>query len=474
MNPPDNHLKNNRIIVIDDDPGIRETYLSILSVRKNREVLSKGAELFDDDSTPVQQLQEQFDVTLTEQGEKGIAEVKKAVKDNRKFAVAFIDMKMPGLDGAQTAKQIWEIDGDVKIIFVSAFSEHSPDDINRITGRNGSFYLRKPVNTEEIKQFARALTNEWSLERERERLSEDLKVLNEELEDINQNLNEQVEQQTDMLIQTEKMASIGILATGVAHEIYTPISHINQGLAEIEQKVRGLSEILTAYENLEKLLEQINQKNIQDACRKIAGLKQRHQIQDTLDTFGSTITAVIFDTNNILKIISDLKSFSKEDETEYKHVDIHDLIDATLYVIHDESKHEIEIEKSYDGTLPQIKCFPQKLSQVFINLLINAAQAIGDKGRITIKTEWAKSQRRIGGKKVKITISDDGSGIPKDKLNRIFDPFYTTKSVKTGTGLGLSISYDIIKAHGGRISVKSESEEGTDFTIILPLEIDMI
>jgi len=474
MTTPDNHLKNNRIIVIDDDPGIRETYLSILSVRKNREVLSKGAELFDEEPVPVQPLQEQFEVTLTEQGEKGVAEVKAAVRENRKFAVAFIDMKMPGLDAAETAKQIWEIDGDVKIIFVTAFSEHSPDDINRITGRNDSFYLRKPFNPEEIKQFARALTNEWSLERERERLSEDLKDLNEELESINQNLNEQVEQQTAMLIQTEKMASIGILATGVAHEISTPVSQINQGLTQMEQTVIGVSELLTAYGTLENLLGQDHQQDVQDALLKIADLKKIHQISDTLDTFRSTMTAVIFDTEKILKIISDLKSFSKEDEAEYRQVDIHDLIEATLYMIHDESKYNIEIQKFYDETLPQIKCFPQKLSQVFINLLINAAQAIDESGLITIKTELDKNLRRLGGKKIRITFSDNGSGIPQDKLNQIFDPFYTTKSVKTGTGLGLSISYDIIKAHGGRITVQSSLGEGTHFTITLPLEIDII
>ncbi|MFH2132309.1 MAG: ATP-binding protein, partial [bacterium] len=123
--------------------------------------------------------------------------------------------------------------------------------------------------------------------------------------------------------------------------------------------------------------------------------------------------------------------------------------------------------------LPRIKCFPQKLSQVFVNLLINAAQAIGEKGMITIKTEKGKSLRRMGNKMIKITISDSGCGIPEDKLNRIFDPFYTTKSVETGTGLGLSIAYDIIKAHGGRISVKSKPEAGASFIITLPQEIDL-
>ncbi|MBU2646499.1 response regulator [bacterium] len=473
MESPNHDSKNNRIIVIDDDPGIRETYLSILSAPKNREVLSKGAELFDEVPLPDPRSQDQFDLTLTEHGDKGIVEVEAAVRENRKFAVAFIDMKMPGLESAETAKKIWEIDPDVKIIFVTAFSEHSPDDINRITGRNDGFYLRKPFNPEEIRQFARALTKEWLLERERERLSEDLLNLNEELESINQNLNERVQQQTAMLIQTEKMASIGILATGVTHEIHTPVSQINLGLTRMKQTVVGLSEILAAYGKLELQVEQQSWEKAKTEKQRISGLKQQYQIENTLEALNREVTHALADTERILKIIKDLKSFSKEDEREYRFVDIHSLIEATLYVINDETKYDIEIKKVFDQTLPRIKCFPQKLSQVFVNLLINAAQAIGEKGTITIKTEKGKSLRRLANKMIKITISDSGCGIPEDKLDRIFDPFYTTKSVETGTGLGLSIAYDIIKAHGGRISVKSKPDAGASFIITLPQEIDL-
>ncbi len=459
-------LKNNRIIVIDGDPGIRETYLSILSEPRNREVLSKGAELFDGDLAPFQYSQEQFDVTLADRGDTGIAAVERAVEKSRKFAVAFIDMNIPGMNGAQTAKRIWEIDEDMKIIFVTAFSEHSPDDINRITGRDDSFYLRKPFNPEEIKQFARALTNEWALEREREQLSE-------ELEHMNQNLNEQVEQQTAMLIQTEKMASIGILATGVAHEIRAPLSQINHDLSQIKTTTRQLADLLDGYELLAKEVERNDRKKYQKTIEKLSTLKQQFESDIILESISKTIDYGLADTDKILKIITDLKSFSKEDEAEYRLVDIHDLIEATLYVIYDDSKYDIEIEKSFDETLPQIRCFPQKLSQVFINLLVNSAQAIDGKGLISIKTEQVKALRRMGEPKIRITLTDNGCGIPAEKLNQVFDPFYTTKSVKTGTGLGLSITYDIIKAHGGRITVKSRPEEGTSFAITLPQDINM-
>lgn len=460
------NFKNNRIIVIDGDPGIRETYLSILSEPRNHEVLAKGAELFDTNTKPAHDAPEQFEVTLADRGDTGISEVEIAVRNNRKFAVAFIDMNIPGMNGAQTAKRIWEIDEDVKIIFVTAFSEHSPDDINRITGRKDSFYLRKPFNPEEIKQFAKALTNEWSLEREREQLSE-------ELEDMNQNLNERVEQQTAMLIQTEKMASIGILATGVAHEIRAPLSQINHDFSQIKEMVQHLSGLLNAYKEMASEVEEKDAEKYEKVLTNTRKRIQSLEPETILESIINTIDFGLADVDRILKIVTDLKSFSKEDESEYSLVDLHDLIEATLYVIHDDSKYDIEIEKQFDKSLPKIKCFTQKLSQVFINLLVNSAQAIENKGLITIRTERVKGVRRIGGPKVRITVTDTGCGIPADKLNQIFDPFYTTKSVKTGTGLGLSIAYDIIKAHGGRISAKSQVGEGTTFTVLLPQSINI-
>lgn len=465
MNEFNDAPRNNRIIVIDGDPGIRETYLSILSEPRNREVLARGAELFDDEPEVSGDAVEQFDVTLADRGETGLEAVQKAVAEDCRFAVAFIDMNIPGINGAETARRIWEIDEHIKIIFVTAFSEHSPDDINRITGRSDSFYLRKPFNPEEIKQFARALTDEWMLERERERLSA-------ELENMNQNLNEQVEQQTAMLIQTEKMASIGILATGVAQEIRAPLSQLEHDLAQIKENLQHLSVLLGGYDSLYRAVERKDRKKYAMHLDKLQQIRSQIESDVNLESIEKTIDFGLADVERILKIVTDLKSFSKEDETEYQQVDIHDLIEATLYVIHDDSKYDIEINKNFEQSLPPIKCFPQKLSQVFINLLINAAQAIEGKGLITITTERVKSKRRLGEPKIRITVADNGCGIPADKLNRIFDPFYTTKSIKTGTGLGLSIAYDIIKAHGGRITVRSSVGEGTVFSITLPQEIN--
>ncbi len=173
--------------------------------------------------------------------------------------------------------------------------------------------------------------------------------------------------------------------------------------------------------------------------------------------------------HRVQKIVEDLKTFSRIDEAELKHIDLNELIDATLNIIWNELKYKAEVIKDY-GDLPEVKCFAQKISQVLMNLLMNAAQSIEKRGTINIATRYVKDGRRAKDEQVEIRISDTGSGIPQNKLTKIFDPFFTTKPVGQGTGLGLSVTYDIVKAHGGVIVVESEEGAGTTFIVTLPLE----
>ena len=161
-----------RILIIDDDPGVREAYDQILSAEPVSDIMSRGIELFAEQDVDIPARPDgQYDITLTDCGEAGVAAVKESVGSRRPFAAAFIDMMMPGIDGAETAKQIWGIDSDIKIVIVTAYSDYTPDDIVNLVGREDLFYLRKPFNPAEIRQFARALTNQWELEREKEVLA---------------------------------------------------------------------------------------------------------------------------------------------------------------------------------------------------------------------------------------------------------------------------------------------------------------
>jgi signal transduction histidine kinase len=187
-----------------------------------------------------------------------------------------------------------------------------------------------------------------------------------------------------------------------------------------------------------------------------------------------SLFAMIDESNQVIRsgasrvgeIVRRLRSFARLDEAELKKVDLHEGLEDTLTLVHHEIKHNIQVVRQY-GKLPAMSVYPSRLNQVFLNLLNNARQAIRDKGTITIKT-W------IEGKTANISISDDGIGIPRENLARIFDPGFTTKGVGIGTGLGLSICYQIMKDHRGRIDVESEVGKGSTFTLRLPTNLDEI
>ncbi len=245
------------------------------------------------------------------------------------------------------------------------------------------------------------------------------------------------------LVQSEKMASLGTLVAGVAHEINTPLGSINSN-ADVSRRAL---EILHAYlkdpgtQPGEALPERVGQ-----------------ALTILLEANATTLTA----TQRIVGIVRSLRNFARLDEAELKEVDIHEGIESTLTLTYHEFKRRIQIEKSY-GQVPLVWCYPSQLNQVFVNVLVNAIHAIPDKGTITIATQQV-------GADVTVAISDTGIGIPPENLKRIFDPGFTTKGVGVGTGLGLSIVYKIVAAHDGRIDVASDVGKGTTFTITLPIK----
>lgn len=200
---------------------------------------------------------------------------------------------------------------------------------------------------------------------------------------------------------------------------------------------------------------------------QVNNIKEENTIDVIMDDLEDLADESIEGVERIKTIVNDLKTFSRIDESEHKHIDINKAIDTTLNIINNELKYKVTIEKNYEK-IPKIKCFPQKISQVFMNLLINAGQAIEDTGVIKISTREVSIGRREEDRFIEIIISDTGCGIPAENLTRLFDPFFTTKPVGTGTGRGLSIVYEIIKSHKGNIEVNSKLGEGTQFVIYLP------
>jgi two-component system NtrC family sensor kinase len=257
------------------------------------------------------------------------------------------------------------------------------------------------------------------------------------------------------ILQQEKMASIGQLAAGVAHEINNPVAFISSNLGTLEKYMRRLTDFIGAQAQAIKQLKAQNVSNNLEEKRK--ELKIDHTIADAQKLLEESLDG----TDRVQKIVKSLNRFSRVDDVDYRNTDINECIDQSINIVWNELKYKGTLHKDY-GMLSPTKCYPQQLSQVFINILLNAAQAISEKGEIKIKT-------RENNKEIWISISDTGSGIPDDDKGKIFEPFFTTKEVGKGTGLGLSISYEIIQRHKGDISFESRQGQGTTFIVRLPV-----
>ena len=275
------------------------------------------------------------------------------------------------------------------------------------------------------------------------------------LEVLNARLKQAIEERKrveSQLVQNAKMASLGELVAGVAHELNNPLGFIHANMGNLKKFSRKLLDLIEAYDAMD----------LTEAVRKEVDERKKAVNYDYLRT---RITEMIDRTSvgaeRMKKIIQDLKSFSRLDAAEYAEADLNEAIETTLGIMFHEYKNRIEIIKEF-GMLPPIECYIAKLNQVFMNLLVNACHAIPDKGEIRIKTSTENGS-------AKIEISDTGGGIPEHFMDKIFDPFYTTKPVGKGTGLGLSISHGIIKQHHGEIYAKSDPGEGTTFTIKIPI-----
>ncbi|MFO1493858.1 MAG: ATP-binding protein [Lysobacterales bacterium] len=259
------------------------------------------------------------------------------------------------------------------------------------------------------------------------------------------------------LLQSEKMASIGQLAAGVAHEINNPIGYVHSNLGTLQTYLRGLMRLLDAYEQPGQAQSSEQQSTIDAIKREIDYGFMREDLPALLLESREGI-------ERVKKIVLDLRDFShggQSDVDEWMQADVHRGLESTLNIVWNEIKYKAEVRKEF-GVLPLIACIPSQLNQVFLNLLINAGQAISERGVITIRTAQV-------GAEVCIAISDTGIGIPPENLKRIFDPFFTTKAVGKGTGLGLSLSYGIVQKHHGRIEVDSHPGEGTTFRVYLPI-----
>ena len=303
---------------------------------------------------------------------------------------------------------------------------------------------------------------------------EALRVLNEELEArvaertadterlmgelLNNNvallkMNEELEAAQSQLLQSEKMASLGQLAAGVAHEINNPVGFVNSNLGTLGKYITSMFKVIAAYETVHASGDDIR-------FAQVINLKNEIDFPYLLEDIPNLLKESQDGLSRVKRIVQDLKDFSHVDDSNWQYANIEQGIDSTLNVVSNELKYKAEVVREYAG-LPEVECLPSQLNQVFMNMLINAVQAIENKGFIKIATGVVDDE-------IWVEVADTGKGISPEHVSRIFDPFFTTKPVGKGTGLGLSLSYGIVQKHHGRIEVKSEMGKGTVFRVWLP------
>jgi len=270
------------------------------------------------------------------------------------------------------------------------------------------------------------------------------------------------------VLQKEKMASIGHLAAGVAHEINNPMGFIHANLFQMDEYLTDIRKLWVRVEELQEGIRTGDIERIGELSQSLQSMSQELDQEFLLMDFGKALQESLEGSERIRHIVRDLRDFSHQDTGERVPSNINQCLDTTVNLVWSMMKHSVVLRKEYSD-LPEVMGYPMQLKQVFMNLLVNAYQAIREKlgdsgqtGEIFLCTSYTD-------KEVQVTIRDSGIGIPQANLDRIFDPFLTTKGVGEGTGLGLSTTFNIIRRHGGTINVHSRAGEGTTFEISLPL-----
>jgi signal transduction histidine kinase len=313
-------------------------------------------------------------------------------------------------------------------------------------------YLIKPCDLDVLEMSVERSLERRALLRNAHQYKLDLERSNAELRESKAKLGRLQAQ----IVHSEKMASLGQLAAGVAHELNNPAGFIFGNMEILKECSIGIERLLSFYEQIE----------LPPAQRSELGqIKDEIDYENTLADLQSMITDCREGAERIRDVVQNLRIFSRLDEAEFKKVDIHEGLESTIRLL---SRYyaadQVELVRHY-GSLPPVDCYAGQLNQVWMNLLVNAAQAVGDGGTVQVATTALDSS-------VVVTISDNGCGIAPEDLSRIFDPFFTTKPVGDGTGLGLSVIYSIIERHHGSIDVQSKVGDGTTFTVTIPIDAE--
>jgi two-component system NtrC family sensor kinase len=433
---PDPHR---RILIVDDNRAIHDDFRKILCPDKSA-IDDATAEFFGDPLKTVKK--PVFEVEFASQGEEAVSMVRQALAEGRPYAMAFIDVRMPpGIDGIETTEWVWEICPDLQVVICSAYSDYSWEQmLFRVGNSDRLLVLKKPFAPIEALQFACALTEKWRLTQQAQRKLEVSQRIGmerkQELAHANERLVSEVKQRRDVesqLLRVQRMESINTMASGIAHDL-------NNTLAPIRMCVPLLRDELT------------------DETRDI--------IISTIETCSERASSVL----------RQVLTFARGVDGERLNLQPSDLMDEITLMCTKTFPQNVSFNYVPNDDLWAVKGDPTQLHQVLMNLCVNARDAMPDGGILSLHAENTEVDDNYAsmipglkpGRYVKITVRDNGSGIPMECIEKIFDPFFTTKPVGKGTGLGLSSALGIVRSHNGFLEVRSEVGQGTTFEIFLP------
>ncbi len=460
---------NRRILLVDDHPPIHADF---------RKILSSPPDGLVGNSNQPSVARATFELDSAFQGQEALERVRQALVEHRPYAMAFIDVRMPpGWDGIETTARIWQEYPELQVVICTAHSDCSWDDMIAKVGQSDRLViLKKPFDTVEVLQLANALVAKWQLTQQNRdhvhELEERVRLRTRALESTVSRLQAEINERNRVELQlrhAQKMESIGQLAAGIAHEINTPTQYLGDNLRFALDAFSEIQRMLTHYD---RLLACAQTGSVPaDLTATVRSATVEAELHYLTEEIPKALRQSLEGVERVSRIVRAMKEFAHPGTTEKIPVDLARAIESTVTVARNEWKHVANLITDFDRRLPPVHCLPGELNQVVLNLVINAAHAIGDaeaKGPDGKGTIWVSTRR--DGDWAEVRVRDTGTGIPESARARVFDPFFTTKSIGKGSGQGLAIAHAVIvDKHGGSIHFETELGKGTTFVLRLPL-----
>jgi two-component system NtrC family sensor kinase len=465
-----------RILIVDDNRAIHDDFRKILiPADAASEIDEMEALMFGAGEATVRR--PPYEIASAYQGEEALTLMRTAFDAARPYSLAFVDMRMPpGWDGLETIRQLWSVDPSLQVVICSAYSDYSWSEISeKLDPSDGLLILKKPFDIIEAVQLASTLTRKWSLHREVQRRMEDLEATvrarTAELEQSNQTLRQTIHERQRYEVElrlAQKLESVGRLASGIAHEINTPVQFVSDSVEFVRD---ALGELLQLRERQRALIPALTATPaLQAIAAELVEADTRADLDYLSEEAPKAIERALSGLERVATLVRSMKEFANPESQDKVPADLNAAIASTLAIAPSEYKYVAELETDF-GELPQVTCHISEINQVVLGIVINAAHAVADVVEVTKERGRIKVSTRDEGQGVVITISDSGAGVPAAIRDKIFDPFFTTKVVGRGAGQGLAVARSVIvEKHGGSISFETVEGRGTTFFIRLPLE----